>query len=121
MLTEQSAGFVMANIGLNGTREALGIGDATLWLQPADRTNGYDALAGADAFFADPLGVPIEQIPAGITFPSVKGCNAWLRGDDGGDSVHHSCQILVPAEWRWFEDHLPTERCQAAIDKGRCT
>lgn len=117
LLTGQSAGFVMANIGLNGTREALGIGDATLWLQPADETNGYDALAGADAFFADPLGVPIEQIPAGITFPSVKGRNAWLGAKDGGDSVHHSCQILVPAEWRWFEDHLPTERCQAAIDE----
>ena len=112
--TEQSAGFVMANIGLNGTREALGIGDATLWLQPADGTNGYDALAGVDAFNADPLGVPIEQIPAGITFPSIKG-----SGDGGGgDSGHHSCQILVPAEWRWFEDHLPTERCQAAIDEA---
>ena len=73
LATAQSAGFVMANIALNGTAAALGITDATLWLQPGDRSNGYDALAGCDAFFADPLGVPLSQIPAGITFPSIKG------------------------------------------------
>ena len=71
--TGQSAGFVMGNIALDGTASELGITDATLWLQPGDKTNGFDALKGCEQFLKDPLGVPLEQIPAGITFPSVKG------------------------------------------------
>ena len=102
--TQQSAGFVMANIALRGTAKDLGINDSTLWLQPADKTNGFDALRGVGAFFADPLGVPLEQIPAGITFPSIKGRDGHVeRGET--ECVHHSCQILVPGEWPWFENH----------------
>lgn len=56
---------------------------------------------GCDEYFADPLNCAIELIPAGITFPSCK--------DRGGPSAtrHHTCQILVPAEWRWFDRHAP--------------
>jgi hypothetical protein len=103
----------MANIALNGTAAELGINDATLWLQPADSTNGYDALVGERAFFADPLGVPLEQIPAGITFPSVKGRDGHVARSPKAEKekcVHHSCQILVPAEWAWFgPKHAPEE------------
>ena len=109
LATQQSAGFVMANIGLNGTARELGIDDATLWLQPADASNGFDALRGERAFFADPLGVPESQIPAGITFPSVKGRDGHVgeAGAPQATCVHHSCQILVPAEWVWFAAHAP--------------
>ena len=109
LATQQSAGFVMANIGLNGTARELGIDDATLWLQPADASNGFDALRGERAFFADPLGVPESQIPAGITFPSVKGRDGHVgeAGAPQATCVHHSCQILVPAEWGWFAAHAP--------------
>jgi phytoene dehydrogenase-like protein len=109
--TKQSAGFVMANIALNGTARDLGIDDSTLWLQPADEANGFDALAGERAFFADPLGVPLTQIPAGITFPSVKGRDGYVPDKDVPQSecVHHSCQILVPAEWKWFEEYVPAK------------
>jgi hypothetical protein len=119
----------MANIGLKGTAQELGITVANLWLQPACKANGYsaieprrdrgphsisarrtdeagsltdgltrvryDALAGCEAYMADPLGVPKEMIPVGICFPSTKDGDNW----EGSDT--HTCQILVPAEWSW--------------------
>lgn len=93
----------MANIALNGSAEELGIDDATRWIQPADAQNGYDALRGERAYFADPLGVPLSQVPVGITFPSVKGRNGYVakKGDPQSACVHHSCQILALAEHAW--------------------
>ena len=70
--TKQSLGFVMANIGLRGSPEKLGISVANVWTQPAAASNGYDAMKGIDDFMLDPLGVPLEMVPAGITFPSLK-------------------------------------------------
>ena len=89
----------------------LGITDATLWLQPADYTNGFDALKGCEAFLQDPLGVSLELVPAGITFPSVKG--SVRHGSNAHNRKHApqlvACQILVPGEWEWFAQYAPSE------------
>lgn len=94
--TQMGCGFVMANIAMEGTAAQLGITDASLWLQPATKENYFDALVGIEDFFRDPLGVPIEMIPAGITFPSVKA-----RDTDR----YHTCQILVPVNMSFFAPH----------------
>ena len=97
--TDQSCGFVMANIALDGTADELGISSANLWLQPASEANDWDVFGGIDAFFESPLDVPVAHIPAGITFPSVKDrSHAGARQQPS----HHSCQILVPACFEWF-------------------
>ena len=97
--TDQSCGFVMANIALDGTADELGISSANLWLQPASEANDWDVFGGIDAFFDSPLDVPVAHIPAGITFPSVKDrSHAGARQQPS----HHACQILVPACFEWF-------------------
>lgn len=108
--TAQSAGFVMANIGLRGSASQLGISCANLWIQPSNHANGYDALQGEQVFFADPLGVHPSLIPVGITFPSAKeeSFTAAATGTDAtGEVPHHTCQILALAEYDWFKQHLP--------------
>jgi len=102
--TGQSAGFVLVNIMLNGTAEEMGIAAPWLWLQPADAANKFDGLVGEQAFFADPLGVPVSQIPCGITF-SVKDSGEGNAAAAG--RTNHHCQILVPADWAWFDQHDP--------------
>ena len=100
--TQQSAGFVMANVALRGSASSLGISAANTWLQPASRANGYDALQGERAYFADPLGVDLALVPAGITFPSAKeschlgGVKEGLPAS--GEEPYHTCQILALAE-----------------------
>lgn len=107
--TQQSTGFLMANVALRGSAAQLGISVANLWVQPATADNGWDAISGVDSFMADPFGVPVEMIPAGITFPSVKD------GEDHGE--HATCQILVPAEWDWFQQHAPAQEDASAQPK----
>lgn len=104
--SRQSCGFVMANVALEGSAEELGISCANMWLQPAAEANGYDAIGAIDAFMKDPLGVPVEWMPMGITFPSCK------------DAAHrqperHTCQVLVPCEWSAFAEHWPSDDCGA--------
>ena len=58
--TAQSAGFVMANVALEGTMAQLGISSANVWIQPANAANAYDALEGEKRWAAnDPLMNPI--------------------------------------------------------------
>ena len=102
----QSCGFVMANIGLRGAPEALGISMANTWVQPATAANEYDAISGVDAFLDDPLGVPISMFPAGITFPSMKDGEEHV---DAAGVGCHTCQILVPAKFEWFDAHFERE------------
>eukprot|EP00615_Pteridomonas_danica_P009184 CAMPEP_0114364688 /NCGR_PEP_ID=MMETSP0101-20121206/27701_1 /TAXON_ID=38822 ORGANISM="Pteridomonas danica, Strain PT" /NCGR_SAMPLE_ID=MMETSP0101 /ASSEMBLY_ACC=CAM_ASM_000211 /LENGTH=177 /DNA_ID=CAMNT_0001512349 /DNA_START=61 /DNA_END=591 /DNA_ORIENTATION=+ len=104
--TKQGCGFIMANIGLKGKAKDLGITVTNLWLQPACKENGWDALKGVEDYWKDPLNVPFENIPAGICFPSTKDgrTNVNINEDD---MEHHTCQILVPGEWSWFEKYAP--------------
>ena len=98
--TQQSCGFIMANIALDGTAEDLGITCANMWVQPASEANGYDAVKAIDAFMADPHSAKLQDIPMGITFPSTKD-------RDHASPRHHACQILVPCELSAFIKHVP--------------
>jgi all-trans-retinol 13,14-reductase len=113
--TQQGCGFIMANIGLKGKAKDLGITVANLWLQPACEKNGWDALKGVDDYMENPLTVPAENIPAGICFPSTKENST---GDDiDEDNEYHTCQILVPANWSWFEEYAPLSMLAFAANK----
>ena len=111
LATQQSCSFLMANIALEGTADELGISESSLWVQPAHAANGYDSLRGEREYFADPLGVPVEGLPVGITFPSLK---ERAGGGGGGDAALHTCQLLVPAELKWFAAHLSAHDHAAA-------
>ena len=71
-------------------------------LPPVARLNRYDAIRGIDAFLADPLGVPPDHIPMGITFPSAKD-RSWAQRHPNAQC----CQILVPTELASFAAHIP--------------
>ena len=104
MKIPQSAGFVMANIALNGTATELGITDSTMWIQPADAHNGYDALKGEKQYFKSPSASSLSQVPVGITFSTVKSREETTSSKP---VRHHSCQILCLAEHAWFEEFAP--------------
>jgi len=128
LATKQGCGFVMANIGLVGTANELGITFSNLWVQPATAANGWDALKGVEEYLADPLGCPLDLLPVGVCFPSTKhkasASSSTCRqtsssskseagandqdGDGDDDPGFHTCQVLVPAEWSWFSQHAPT-------------
>ncbi len=90
-----SCGFVMANIGLDGTPEELGLTCANLWFHPA-RDDG-DMFGAVEDFMDDPLR-PEHAPPIMITFPSIKDA-------DGAEAYpgKTTCQILCMAEFEWFE------------------
>jgi len=112
--TEQSAGFVMANIALKGTASELGISAANLWIQPANKANNYDALVGEVSYFAKPLDVELSLVPVGITFPSVKE-----DGGAAGGVLEHTCQMLCLGEYGWFGKHTPVDEPGLAKNGAR--
>lgn len=89
-----SLGFVMANVGLKGTAAELGIGNFNSWYLGTNGKNGdmYEAL---HEFWADPL-KNADNVPVMIVFPSIKD-------DKDGTFTHHTCQVLIMAEYSWFE------------------
>jgi all-trans-retinol 13,14-reductase len=90
-----SCGFVMANIGLRGTAQELGLTCANLWYHPA-RSNG-DMFGAVDDFMADPMN-PAHDPMIMVTFPSIKD-------SEGADAYpgKTTCQILCMADFQWFE------------------
>ena len=90
----QGEGFVMANIGIKGTAEELGLECCNLWPQPAGPEQSI--FAGVRRYLEDPLGVPPTQIPLMITFPTLKD-----RGY-GLNSEYHTAQLLALAKSEWF-------------------
>jgi all-trans-retinol 13,14-reductase len=113
LATKQSLGFVMANVALKGTAAELGISESSLWVQPAHEGNDFDALVGESAYLADPLGVPVEGIPVGITFPTLKEHAGARRAGKPPpeESGYHTCQILSPADMGWFVKHRIEPDC----------
>jgi all-trans-retinol 13,14-reductase len=97
---DQSAGFVMANIGFSDIDpEALGIHNLNTWHIPVDASG--DLFPKMKTYFADPLGdreTGFLNIPAFITFPSLKD-KAWAKAHPG----KLSCQMLMMADYSWFE------------------
>ena len=90
-----SCGFLMANIGLRGTAEELGLTCANLWYHPT-RANG-DMFGAVNDFMADPSN-PEHDPMIMVTFPSIK--------DRAGAEAHAgktTCQMLCTVDYRWFE------------------
>jgi all-trans-retinol 13,14-reductase len=90
-----SCGFIMANIGLRGTAEELGLTCANLWYHPA-REDG-DMFSAVEDYMAEPDD-PANDPMVMVTFPSIKD-------KDGAETYagKTTCQILGMAEYRWFE------------------
>jgi all-trans-retinol 13,14-reductase len=90
-----SSGFLMANIGLRGTPEELGLTCANLWYHPT-RADG-DMFGAVNDFMADPLN-PEHDPMVMVTFPSIK--------DRAGEEAHvgkTTCQMLCTVDYGWFE------------------
>jgi all-trans-retinol 13,14-reductase len=93
-----SAGFVMANIGINCAAEVIGATKANTWHIPVDDSG--DAFAPMDAYFRNPL-QQAGPVPAFITFPSLKD----TAYEQAGSKT--SCQMLLMAEYDWFKEFSP--------------
>jgi phytoene dehydrogenase-like protein len=97
---DQSAGFVMANIGFRDVDpEALGIHNSNTWHIPVDASG--DLFPKMKEYFSNPLGDRESgylNIPTFITFPSLKD-KAWSKAHPG----KLSCQMLMMADYCWFE------------------
>jgi all-trans-retinol 13,14-reductase len=90
-----SCGFVMANIGLRGSPEELGLTCANLWFHPT-REDG-DMFGAVADFLRDPQD-PDNDPMIMVTFPSIKD-----RSAAGRDKT--TCQLLCLAEYDWFEKY----------------
>ncbi len=90
----QSCGFVMANIGLRGSPEELGLTCTNLWFHPT-RPDG-DMFGAIGDFMTDPND-PAHDPPMMVTFPSIKARSG------GSDTT--TCQLLCMAEYAWFEKY----------------
>eukprot|EP01059_Diplonema_ambulator_P014093 TRINITY_DN2491_c0_g1_i1.p1 TRINITY_DN2491_c0_g1~~TRINITY_DN2491_c0_g1_i1.p1 ORF type:complete len:616 (+),score=247.16 TRINITY_DN2491_c0_g1_i1:49-1848(+) len=89
-----SCGFVMANIGMKGTAEELGITNANLWYVPVDKDG--DMFEAMRTYYADPI--KAGEPPIMVTFPSVKDQSA----DKNANKT--TCQMLIFAEYpQWKE------------------
>ncbi|KAJ9448604.1 Prolycopene isomerase [Diplonema papillatum] len=92
-LVPDSAGFVMANIGMKGSPSDLGITNTNTWYLPA--TADGDIFPCIVDFYNDPNESKVDP-PLMFTFPSVKDQSA---GDD-----KTSCQILLYMDSTPFAD-----------------
>lgn len=90
----QGEGFCMANIGLEGTAEELGLECCNLWPQPAGPDQSI--FDGVRDYLKNPLGVPPTHIPLMITFPTLKD-RAYAP-----NSEYHTAQLLALAKTEWF-------------------
>lgn len=90
----QSCGFVMANIGLRGSAEELGLTCANLWYHPT-RPDG-DMFGAVADFMADPENAGHDPMIM-VTFPSIKAGKTASRTT--------TCQLLCMAEYAWFEKY----------------
>jgi phytoene dehydrogenase-like protein len=99
-----SCGFIMANIGLRGTAEELGLTCANLWYHPT-RDDG-DMFGAIDDFMSNPTD-PGHDPMIMVTFPSIK---ARQGATQNGDKT--TCQILCMAEHAWFAQYAdrPTRK-----------
>ena len=99
-----SCGWVMANIGLRGSAEELGLTCTNLWYHPT--REGGDMFGAVDDFMTDPMN-PDHDPMVMITFPSIKA-----REGEQAKRDKTTCQMLCMAEHAWFEEYsdLPTRK-----------
>jgi len=93
---DNSASWIMTNIGIKASPEELGLECSNVWVQPCHKSNGYNLFKGIRDYFESPL--EVEQIPMMITFPSIKdrACQAGKKG-------RTTCQILALSGKGWFD------------------
>jgi all-trans-retinol 13,14-reductase len=96
----QSAGFVMANIGIDAPASLFGATAANTWHIPLDESG--DIFGPISEYFEDPMKSTGKNISAFITFPSLKD-----RSEAQQSSRQTSCQMLFIAPFEWFEKYLP--------------
>lgn len=106
---KQSAGFVMANIGLKASAKLLGITNTNIWHIPVDE-NG-DCYPPLEEYFQSPLSC--GDIPAFITFPSLKD-KSWVESHP----EKTTCQMLLMAEYEWFEEYYREGKGKASRAEG---
>uniref|UniRef100_A0A7S2S4B8 Amine oxidase domain-containing protein n=1 Tax=Mucochytrium quahogii TaxID=96639 RepID=A0A7S2S4B8_9STRA len=93
---DNSASWVMANIGIKGNPEELGLGCSNAWIQPCHEENGWNIFDGVREYFEKPLDV--KTIPMMITFPSIKD-----RACKDGQKNRITCQLLALSGKGWFD------------------
>lgn len=103
-----SCGWVMANIGLRGSAEDLGLTCTNLWYHPT-RKDG-DMFGAVEDFMADPLSSDHDPMVM-ITFPSIKDREGAQKY---GDKT--TCQILCMAEYAWFEQYAERQTRKRGAD-----
>jgi len=96
----QGDGFVMLNVGIKGDAAEIGLPCCNLELQPAG--DGMSVFDGVRAYLEDPLGVPITEIPAMLTFPTVKDRAYHKKAVPEGKSQYETAQVLCLAKTSWF-------------------
>jgi len=89
-----SCGFVMVNFGINGKPSDLGLTCANAFVIPTDKKTG-DMFVSFKRHWEDPIKYP-DDMPMFISFPSIKDRSTQ-------HSEKTTCQVLVMAEWKWFE------------------
>ena len=87
----------MCNIGISSGPKGIGATNTNTWHIPVDQTG--DAFGPLEAYFDNPLGTE-DQLPAFITFPSIKDPKFKNKFPD-----RVSCQMLLMAEYNWFEKY----------------
>ena len=95
---EQSAGFVMCNIGIDSSPEAIGVTNTNTWHVPIDDQN--DIFPPLRQSFELPLDSKPKEISAFITFPSMKD-----RKYKEANPNRVSCQMLVMMNYDLFEKY----------------
>ncbi len=107
---DSSSGFLMVNLGLDGTPEELGLTCANLWYHPT-REDG-DMYAAVMDFTNDHEN---HEPMIGITFPSIKD-----QGDLPIEEQKHpgktTCQILCTVEYKFFEKYANTISRKRGVD-----
>eukprot|EP00565_Helicotheca_tamesis_P004048 CAMPEP_0185733370 /NCGR_PEP_ID=MMETSP1171-20130828/19297_1 /TAXON_ID=374046 /ORGANISM="Helicotheca tamensis, Strain CCMP826" /LENGTH=711 /DNA_ID=CAMNT_0028403089 /DNA_START=109 /DNA_END=2244 /DNA_ORIENTATION=- len=94
----QGEAFVMANVGIRGTPSDLKLECSNLWPQPAG--DGMSIFDGVRAYLDDPLGVPVEDIPLMITFPTLKDRDHVVNQPQLAG--YQTAQLLSLAKLEWF-------------------
>jgi len=95
----QSDGFLMVNLGIDGSAEELDVKCSNLWIHPLNDANGHDLFRCIRDFEADP---EAHEPPMMVTFPSLKD-RGWKR------PTKLTCQLLILAKLKWFEPSGPVD------------
>ncbi len=98
---KQSAGFVMATIGIDASNVEIDAVNSNTWNIPVDMSG--DLFGPMEEYFRDPLSQSWRKTPAFITFPSLKD-QSYKFESTGQIPATTTCQMLLMADYEWFEN-----------------